>query len=191
DATFNHGNYDYWIVKLDTTGNLIWQKSLGGSDYEYSYYIAQDHDGNYLISGYSFSNDGDVSGGHGSGDYWLVKVDSLGNFLWQKTFGGSLGDECRVALVKENGNYLLAGFINSTDGDVTNNHGGEDAWVVEACSLPLAVITNGSTVNSCNGKTVTLIAVTGAGYSYQWNKNGNLINGATNSSFQYKGNTTA
>ena len=81
DATLNHGSYDYWIVKLNANGNLLWQKSLGGFDFEYSYFIEQDHDGNYLVSGLSFSTDGDVTGGHGGGDYWIVKVDTLGNLL--------------------------------------------------------------------------------------------------------------
>ena len=191
DVTLNHGSYDYWIVKLDTNGSLVWQKSLGGSDFEYSYYIAQDKDQNYLVAGYSYSNNGDVSGAKGSEDYWLVKVDRLGNLLWQKTFGGSLGDECRVVMVKKNGSYLLAGFTNCTDGDVTFKHGSEDAWIVETCSSPEATITNGSVVNSCKGNSVTLNASTGTGYSYQWNKNGILISSATNSSYLYTSGITA
>ncbi len=136
DCTYNHGNFDYWVVNISPQGDLLWQKSLGGTEYEYSYHIAPDLDGNYLMAGYTFSSDGDVTGAQGSCDYWITKIDTTGNLLWQKTFGGSLFDECRVILPKTNGNYLLAGFTHSNDGDVTINYGTKDGWIVEACSIP-------------------------------------------------------
>ena len=77
----NHGSYDYWIVKLDALGNIVWNKLLGGSGTETARNIQQTSDGGYIISGYSTSSaNGDVSGtNHGSNDYWIVKLDALGN----------------------------------------------------------------------------------------------------------------
>ena len=90
----HHGSLaypDYWIVKLNSSGTIQWQKSLGGSDYDYSTSIQRTTDGGYIVGGISPSNDGDVSGNHGGlgGDYWVVKLDSSGNIQWQKCLGGS------------------------------------------------------------------------------------------------------
>ena len=78
---------DYWIVKLDANGNIVWQKSLGGSADD-AYSIQQTTDGGFIVAGFR-SNDGDVSGNHGTNDYWVVKLDANGNIVWQKSLGGS------------------------------------------------------------------------------------------------------
>src|SRR6185295_10121653 len=78
DVTGNHPNYDstasdYWIVRLDSSGNLMWQKCLGGSCMEIANSIQQTADGGFIVVGTSCSDDGDVSGIHiWSGDYWVV-----------------------------------------------------------------------------------------------------------------------
>ncbi|MDR3271999.1 MAG: hypothetical protein LBT29_00750 [Flavobacteriaceae bacterium] len=84
DVSDNHGNYDAWIVKLDASGNLLWQKCLGGSGEDIAFSIQQTSDGGYIAAGYTDSNDGDVSGNHGNRDGWVVKLDASGNLLWQK-----------------------------------------------------------------------------------------------------------
>jgi len=68
NVTGNNGSFDYWIVKLDVGGNLIWQKALGGSNYENGNSIRQTFDGGYIAAGYSASNDSDATGNHGSED---------------------------------------------------------------------------------------------------------------------------
>ena len=68
DVSSNHGDYDYWIVKLNPAGSILWQKSLGGSDNDQAYSIQQTADGGYIVAGWSKSNHGDVSGNHGSLD---------------------------------------------------------------------------------------------------------------------------
>ncbi|MEJ7678924.1 MAG: hypothetical protein WKG06_13930 [Segetibacter sp.] len=79
DVTGNHGKRDFWVVKTDVSGNIEWQKSLGGSEDEVAYEIRQATDGGYIIAGYSSSNDGDVTGNHaGFGDGWVVKLNSSG-----------------------------------------------------------------------------------------------------------------
>src|SRR5690606_18589800 len=93
DVTGFHGGSglygDFWIVKIDITGNILWQKALGGSGDEMATSIELTSDGGYIVAGASNSNDGDVSGNHGNFDYWVVKLDGTGMIEWQKSLGGS------------------------------------------------------------------------------------------------------
>ncbi len=127
----NHGDLDYWVVKLDSNGAIQWQKSLGGSNVDYATSIAQTSEGGYIVAGYSFSNDGDVSGNHGQSDYWVVKLNGSGNIEWQKSLGGSDYDYAYSIRQTHDGGYIIAGGTNSYDGDVSGNHGDDDAWIVK------------------------------------------------------------
>jgi PKD repeat protein/outer membrane protein assembly factor BamB/pimeloyl-ACP methyl ester carboxylesterase len=131
DVTGNHGHCDYWIVKLDASGNITWQKSLGGSDYDSAMSIQQTNDGGYIIAGDSISNDGDVTGNHGYDDYWIVKLDASGNITWQKSLGGSDLDNANSIQQTDDGGYIVAGSTQSNDGDVTGHHGRFDFWIVK------------------------------------------------------------
>lgn len=88
DVLGNQGSADYWVVKLDATGAIDWQRTLGGSGYDEATQVQQTHDGGYIITGGSGSTDGDVDNSHGSGDEWVVKLDSGGNMEWQRSLGG-------------------------------------------------------------------------------------------------------
>ncbi len=130
-VTGNHGNTDYWIVKLDSVGKLLWQKSFGGSDAEAAYSIKPTFDAGFIIAGISSSNDFDVSGNHGGNDYWLVKLDSIGNLQWQKSLGGP-GEEFALCVRQtSDSGYVIAGSSDFDGGDVTDNHNHEDFWVVK------------------------------------------------------------
>ncbi|MEO9004853.1 MAG: T9SS type A sorting domain-containing protein [Ginsengibacter sp.] len=131
DVTGNHGEGDYWIVKLNSTGNIEWQKSLGGSDYDYAFSIKQTTDGAYIVAGSSSSNDGDVSGSHGRDECWIVKLNSTGSIIWQKSLGGSNSETSYAIQQTTDGGYVIAGESYSNDGDVTGNHGSNDYWVVK------------------------------------------------------------
>lgn len=131
DISGNHGNYDYWIVKLDSNGNLQWQKSLGGSSMDMAQSIQQTSEGGYIVAGSSSSNDGDVSGNHGGGDYWIVKLDINGNIQWQKSLGGSSSEQVNSVQQTFDGGYIIAGTTVSTDGDITVSYGNNDFWVVK------------------------------------------------------------
>ncbi|MDR0647870.1 MAG: InlB B-repeat-containing protein [Synergistaceae bacterium] len=131
DVTGNHGNWDYWIVKLNAGGTIVWQKSLGGSGNDLAYAIDQTGDGGYVIAGQSESTDGDVSGNHGDMDYWVVRLDASGNIQWQKSLGGSDNDQAHSIRQTSDGGYIVAGYSQSTDGDVSGNHGDTDYWVVK------------------------------------------------------------
>ncbi len=131
DVSGNHGNYDYWIVKLDDSGNIQWQRSLGGSDFDQANSIIHTSDGGYIVAGFSKSNDGDVSGNHGNEDYWIVKLNSTGNIQWQKSLGGNNDDEANSIVQTSDGGYIVAGASKSNDGNVSGNHGGSDYWIVK------------------------------------------------------------
>ncbi|WP_312303291.1 T9SS type A sorting domain-containing protein [Chryseobacterium sp.] len=131
DVTGNHGNSDYWIVKLDLSGNLQWQKSLGGSNQDKANSIQQTFDGGYIVAGESYSNDGDVTGNHGNSDYWIVKLDASGHIQWQKSLGGTSYDRAESIQQTTDGGYIVAGGAASNNGDVTGNHGNEDFWIVK------------------------------------------------------------
>ncbi|HYV91469.1 MAG TPA: T9SS type A sorting domain-containing protein [Chitinophagales bacterium] len=144
----NHGynKNDYWIVKLDSVGNLAWQKSFGGTGDDVAYSIQQTEEGGFIVAGYTTSYDGDVSGNHpGSdanpimADFWIVKLDSGGNLLWQKCLGGSSYDIAYSIQQTTDGTFIIAGYTGSHDGDVTGFNGYTDTWVVNlaaGCPAP-------------------------------------------------------
>lgn len=131
DVDGNHGNQDYWIVKLDESGNTVWKKCFGGTLYDYPADIKQTKDGGYIIAGYTYSNNGDVTGNHGNYDCWIVKIDAKANIQWQKCFGGSAYDAGFSIVQTGDGNYIVAGCTLSKNGDVVGNHGGYDYWVLK------------------------------------------------------------
>ncbi len=131
DVSGNHGDFDFWVVKLDSIGNIQWQRCLGGSGYDEANSIRQTADGGYIVAGITNSNDGNVSGNHGSEDFWLVKIDNVGNIQWQKCLGGSSYDEANSIRQTADGGYIVAGITNSNDGNVSGNHGSEDFWLVK------------------------------------------------------------
>lgn len=131
DVIGNRGGYDYWIMKLDETGNFDGQVTRGGSGNDYAYSIQQTLDGGYIVAGESNSTDWDVTGNHGGPDYWIVKINSQGSIEWQKSLGGSGNDRANAIRQTTDGGFIVAGYSNSTDGDVSGNQGGVDYWVVK------------------------------------------------------------
>lgn len=133
DVSGNHGMEDVWVVKLDASGVIEWQRCLGGSDSEFPSTIRQTTDGGYVLLAQTLSNNGDVSGNHGQYDAWVVKLDPLGALEWQRCYGGSSfefaldGDILETA----DGGYIMACSTQSNDGDVSGNNGVDDAWVVK------------------------------------------------------------
>lgn len=130
-VTGNHGGADYWIVKTDSLGNIQWETSLGGSGTDYAGPIIQTRDGGYIVAGESDSKDGNVTGNHGSFDYWIVKLNATGNIQWQESLGGDSSDEATAIRQTTDGGYIVAGYTWSVSGEVTGNHGKADYWVVK------------------------------------------------------------
>ncbi len=120
---------EYWIVKLTAAGNIQWQECLGGqgSGNDIANSIQQTSDGGYIVAGSSSSTDGDVTGNKGESDYWIVKLSPAGGIQWEKSYGGSHDDEAQSIQQTADGGYIVAGYSNSSDGDVTGHHGGDTA----------------------------------------------------------------
>jgi len=137
DVTGNHGWGDYhivsdcWIVKLSSTGDILWQKCLGGTRDEMANSIRHTSDGGYIVAGYAISTDGDLTVNNGLEDYWIVKLNSAGDIIWQKSLGGSSFEQARYAIQTSDGNYVVAGYTYSDDLDVIGNHGSRDNWIIE------------------------------------------------------------
>ena len=129
----NKGGFDQWITKLDASGNLLWENSMGGSADDHALDIQETSDGGFLVIGESQSSDGDVlSGNKGGFDEWITKLDASGNLLWEKSFGGSADDGVRSARQTSDGGFIIAGRSASSDGDVlSGNKGGLDQWITK------------------------------------------------------------
>lgn len=136
DKTENsQGRSDYWIVKLDSTGAIEWQNTIGGSEFDRAYSAYQTEDGGYVIGGSSNSNiSGDkTENGQGGSDFWIVKINSVGIIEWQNNIGGDGGDVPRSIIQSSDGSYLIAGnSVSNISGDKTENSRGEqDYWIIK------------------------------------------------------------
>ena len=131
DVSGNQGLGDFWVVKLGETGNIQWQRSLGGSKVDFGRSIDITPDGGYIVAGYTESTDGDVSEAFGGWDYWVVKLDEGGVIQWQRSYGGSGNDLCRSISATMDGGYIVGGESRSENGDIANPKGGKDYWVLK------------------------------------------------------------
>ncbi|MBC8045965.1 MAG: T9SS type A sorting domain-containing protein [Fimbriimonadaceae bacterium] len=126
------GSYDdAWFVLIDTLGNIIWENTYGGSVTDIINDVIQTDDGDFIAAGYTSSNDFDVSGNHGDRDYWILKIDNTGNIKWQKCIGGPDRDEAQSISKTIDGGFIIAGFASDAGGDVTENFGNYDQWIVK------------------------------------------------------------
>ena len=132
NVTGFQGYIDAWVIKLNSNGDLQWQKTYGGSGWDELWSIELTNDGGYILAGHSNSSDGDVGGTHDTTlDCWLVKLDSIGNIQWQKTYGGSHEDSGRSIRQTSDGGYIVIGNAKSVDGDVAEQKGNGDFWVLK------------------------------------------------------------
>ncbi|MCF7566996.1 hypothetical protein L3X37_01280 [Sabulilitoribacter arenilitoris] len=131
DISNNKGSYDFWVIKISETGTLQWEKSFGGSEIDEASGITNTNDGNYIIVGDTRSNDLNVSKNNGAADLWVIKISPLGELIWEKTFGGNSFDVARSITKTQDNGYLISGSSRSNNGDLSNNNGQNDAWVLK------------------------------------------------------------
>jgi hypothetical protein len=131
----SRGVNDFWIVKINSGGSKVWDKTFGGSLQDDMAGIAPTSDGGCLLAGWSASGVGGdkTQPGYGDKDFWIVRIDSNGNKLWDKDYGGTGEDRMTSVTALSNGEFLLAGFIASPQGnDITEaSHGGYDLWILK------------------------------------------------------------
>ena len=106
-SSFGIGGYDVFLVNADKNGNLLWQKTIGGIDWDFAYCIEATSDGGFIIAGTSYSF------GYGNADGYIIKTDVLGNIIWSKTYGGKKDDEFKSVIQTSDGNYALTGYTKS------------------------------------------------------------------------------
>ena len=131
DITTNNGAADLWIIKIDDNGNLVWNQSIGGTNFDVPRSIRLTSDNGFVIAGSSRSSDGSVALNQGQNDAWVVKVNSSGQLVWEKTFGGSEIDFVYDAAELSNGSIIAVGESSSSNGDVLENKGFNDLLIIK------------------------------------------------------------
>lgn len=112
--SFGPGGENFWLVRTDANGTLLWSRAYGGPQDDQGYWCQQTPDGGFILAGYTFSF------GVGGRDWWIVKTDANGDSMWSRTFGGAQHDGCVDVSLTEDGGYLLSGITRSygdPDGD--------------------------------------------------------------------------
>jgi hypothetical protein len=132
----NNGVSDYWIMKLDDSGVITWQRLWGGVGAEVSHSIKQTSDGGFIVAGFSQSNNGTLAGliNNGSADYWILRLDNSGIILWQRLYGGSVNEIAYSIQQISGGGFIIAGqSASSNTGTLLglSNNGGDDYWILK------------------------------------------------------------
>ena len=131
NVSHNNGASDLWIIKISPSGNLLWEKTFGGTSFDAGRSISNTSDNGFLISGSSRSMDGDLTTNQGQNDVWLLKIDSSGNLLWQKSLGGSNIDFAYDALELQDNSFIVIGESSSADKDIQENKGFTDLLIAK------------------------------------------------------------
>lgn len=103
-------SYDFWLLKTDTNGNLMWNKTYGGTGNDTAYTVSQTPDGGYVLMGFTSSY------GAGGYDAWVVKTNASGNMQWSKTYGGTGNDYGGNLILTADGGYTVVGYSTSFGG---------------------------------------------------------------------------
>lgn len=114
------GFVDAWVVKLDSGGNMQFEKAYGGgSGDDVPRSVNQTSDGGYVVAGYT------TSFGAGGRDVWVLKLDSAGSIQFQKAFGGAADDEADSVVQTSDGGFVVGGYAQSF------GPGDNQAWVLK------------------------------------------------------------
>ena len=130
DISNNNGSYDFWVLKIASNGSLLWERSFGGSEIDEGRAITTTNDGNFIIVGDTRSADKDVSNNNGAADVWIIKMNTDGNLIWEKTIGGTSFDVARSVSKTQDGGFIISGSSRSLDNSFTNQ-GQNDALLLK------------------------------------------------------------
>ena len=127
-----NGNRDFYIAKVDLAGDEVWQRQYGGSGSDEAKALIDVGDG-YVVTGWTSSADGDVTGYHGGNDLWVIKLAVDGSLEWQKSIGGSDQETGYDIDISYDNNIVITGDAGSNDGDLTNvqPYIGAQYWLVK------------------------------------------------------------
>jgi len=123
--------YAYTFHTFGQVVNIDWEKALGAVSYEEAYDILLTPDSNLLVVGKAFPYEGDFSECGEYGGFIAIKMDTLGNIIWSRCYGGSEFSAAHAVINTSDGGFILVGETYSNDGNVTGAHGIADCWVVK------------------------------------------------------------
>ena len=128
------GERNLWLIKLSNDGEIIWNKSYGGTGIDYGYDILELDDGGFLAVGWSSSNDLDIGENFGGSDGLAIRLDSEGNILWKRVYGGFDVDYFFSFIETSEGDFVFVGSSRSFDNDLPDKYGETDVWVIKVDS---------------------------------------------------------
>ena len=131
DVSKNNGAADLWMIKITPEGTLLWEKTLGGTNFDVGRSVLKTQDDGFLISGSSRSNDGNLTSNRGQNDAWVLKIDSSGDIDWQQTIGGSEIDFFYDAVELNNQTIVAVGESSSSDENILGNKGFTDLLILK------------------------------------------------------------
>lgn len=133
---------DFWVIKFSSEGELLWEKTFGGSGQDHAYDVVERLSGNVIVAGYTRSVDGDVQGHVWGEDFWIIELASTGELLNQWTIDGENNSEdlARKLLITDAGEILSVGYMAYKDVGISCNYVNEQA--------ALAIIDNEGVVSS-------------------------------------------
>ena len=131
DVSGNKGGVDYYVLRIKTNGAINFTRTIGGTDNDQAYGVEALAKNAYAVIGETESNNGDVPDNSGGDDYFVVSVKGDGSFKFAKTYGGETSDIGRSIHKTSDGGFILCGETESNNGDVSNNKGSDDYWVVK------------------------------------------------------------
>ena len=125
-----HGVGEFWCHKIDLEGNILWRKYFGGSNNDRSYDSIETADGDFIIVGSSESDDIDISSPKGSYDIWVIKLSSNGDFLWERSYGGSKFETANSIIQSSDNKIHILGSTLSNDKNISFQMGSSDFWLL-------------------------------------------------------------
>jgi hypothetical protein len=130
DISNNLGTYDFWVIRISGSGDLLWERSFGGSEIDEAFAMVPAPDGNFFVAGTTRSNDLMIGNNKGAADIWLIKISPDGELIWENTYGGSNFDTALDMKLASDG-LLICGSSRSADGDLSQNKGQNDLWIMK------------------------------------------------------------
>jgi hypothetical protein len=118
-TSFGQGNADVWLVKVNASGSMVWNKTIGGAGNDEAYCVQATNDGGYVIAGCTESS------GAGLSDFWLIKTDGSGAVSWDREYGGAHDDFAFCVRQTSDGGYVVVGYTESFGA------GSSDYWLVK------------------------------------------------------------
>ena len=128
--SIKHGVGEFWCHKIDLEGNILWRKYFGGTNNDRSYDSIETAEGDFIIVGSSESTDNDISSPKGSYDIWVIKVSSKGDFLWERSYGGSKYETANSIIQSSDNKIHILGSTLSNDKDISFGMGSSDFWLI-------------------------------------------------------------